>query len=100
MWITLFLMMAARFWESKPSTEWTLDELNAIVSNSPWAQKLSASSTAPLAFVYLAAAEPMRIAEKEMRRRYVKAGGPVDEMRDDYELFLRENSGKVIVLAV
>jgi len=100
MWITLFLMMASRFWETKPSTDWTLTELSTMVSESPWAQKATTSATAPPAFLYLATAAPMRIAEVEMRRRYVKAGGPVDDLHEDYELFLRENAGKVIVLAV
>ena len=100
MWITLFLMLAGRFWESKPSADWTLNELNTIVSDSPWAQKVTASATSPAAFVYLATAEPMRIAEKEMRLRFVKAGGAVDELHEDYELLLRENAGKIVVLAV
>ncbi len=100
MWIPLLFMMAARFWETKPPAEWTEQEMDIIVSDSPWAQSVRASATAPEARIYLATAEPMRIAEKEMRRRYVKAGRPTDEMHEEYELFLRENQGKVIVVAV
>ena len=100
MWIALFLMMAARFWESKPPAEWTEKEMDIILSDSPWAQSVGASSTSPVARVYLATAEPMRMAEKEMRRRYVRAGKAVDEMHEEYELFLRENQGKAIVVAV
>lgn len=100
MWITLLFMMAARFWESKPPAEWTENEMEIILSDSPWAQTVGASPTSPVARVYLATAEPMRLAEKEMRRRYVRAGRAVDEMHEEYELFLRENQGKVIVVAV
>jgi hypothetical protein len=100
MWIALFFMMAARFWESKPPAEWTERELEIIVSDSPWAQSARASATAPEARIYLATAEPMRLAEKEMRRRYVRAGKAVDEMHEEYELFLRENASKAIVVAI
>ena len=100
MWIPLLLMMAARFWESKPSADWTEKEIDILISDSPWAQTVLAAPSAPAAAVYIATAEPMRIAEKEMRRRYVKAGGAVDEMHEEYELFLRENRGKAIVVAV
>ena len=100
MWIALLLMMAARFWESKPPAEWTEKEMDIMVSDSPWAQTVSASPTSPVARIFLATAEPMRIAAKEMRRRYVKAGQAADEMHEEYELFVRENQGKVIVLAV
>ena len=100
MWIALFFMVAARFWESKPPAEWTENEMDIIVSDSPWAQSVRASPNSPLALIYLATAEPMRLAEKEMRRRYVKAGKAVDEMHEEYELFLRENQAKTIVVAV
>ena len=71
-----------------------------MMSDSPWAQSVGVSANAPVAVLYLATAEPMRIAEKEMRRRYVKAGKAVDEMHEEYELFLRENQSRVIVVAV
>ena len=100
MLIALFLMMAARFWETKPPAEWTEQDMEILLTDSPWAQPLRASPNAPAAGIYLATAEPMRIAEKEVRRRYVKAGAPVDEMHEEYELFLRENQGKTIVVAV
>ncbi len=100
MLLTLFLLMAARFWETKPSTDWTLQELDTFVSDSPWAQTIRTSGTAPPAILYLATAAPMRIAEVEVRRRYVRAGGPVDNMHEDYELLLRENEGQIIAVAV
>ena len=96
----LFLMMAAHFWETKPPAEWTEKEMEILLTDSPWSQPVRAGATAPIAILYLATAEPMRIAEKEVRRRYVRAGAPVDELHEEYELFLRENQGKVIVVAV
>lgn len=98
--IALLLMMAAHFWESKPPADWTEKDIDILLSDSPWSQTVPAAATAPAAIVYLATAEPMRIAEKEMRRRYVKAGAAIDEMHEEYELFLRENQGKAIVVAV
>jgi hypothetical protein len=90
--IPLLLLMAEPFWVSRPAAQWTDEELDGIVSSSPWAQTESVT-------VYFATAKPMRDAEFEFRRRNGQVNREFD--RDtDYDEFLREHGAESIVVAV
>ena len=89
-----FALFVQPYWEAKAPAQWTEDELEQIFTDSPWA----VTEGRPPVQIYLATAAPMRLAEAERaRRRGLSRTGPLDE---DYEAFLKENQGKVIVLAV
>jgi len=94
--IVLFFQLAqAPFWETKPPEQWTDTEINALMSESPWAGlTFSGKVTA-----FLASARPIREAEDELfRRRELKAEVRADE--EDYRFYITQNPGKHIVLAV
>jgi hypothetical protein len=46
LFVFAFSLVAADFWQSKPSTEWTDKELQKMVTNSPWARSLTVSMPA------------------------------------------------------
>ena len=102
--LTLALAAAASlpFWETKPPAEWTDNELNELMTQSPWVQKaVSAKSSGVL--VYLATARPMRDAEAELARRAKEnedQPGAEEDQDNEYAEFLQQNEGNVIVLAV
>ena len=98
--LLLFLLLAKPFWEAKPPAEWSNEELERMFYNSPWGQEARVSGPAPAVVVYLATAKPMRDAEAETTRRFLPPGAKMDPTHDDYEDWLRENPGKLIVLAV
>ncbi len=83
------------FWEAKPRAEWTDEELLQMFTESPWVQKAVSGKTPTGILAYLATAQPMREAEAERARRE-----PQEAQDTEYADFLRENEGKVIVLAV
>jgi hypothetical protein len=103
-WAVALLLFAAPFWESRAPEKWSNDELRALLSDSPWAQMLSApgSSVAPPVEVYLATAGPMEKAERERDRRaaLVHPVAQDDPLVADYRGWVEENRGKQIVLAV
>ncbi len=41
-WSSLGAMAAAHFWDSKPASQWTPEEIAELVANSPWAKQVSA----------------------------------------------------------
>ena len=100
--LPIALFLAAPFWESKAPADWTTEELIEIMRASPWAQSAGGAANAVSAQVYLATARIMRQAEDEWARRNRKRGANLesDPLREEYEAFLKENVGKVIVLAV
>jgi hypothetical protein len=94
---------AIPFWEAKPPAEWSDTELKELLTDSPWAQQAISGKSSSDLQVYLASAHPIREAEAEAGRRAAKerkAPPPEDPTADEYASFLRENEGKVIVLAV
>ncbi len=102
-WAVVLLMFAAPFWESKAPEHWSDAELQALLTDSPWAQMAMApgSSVAPPVQVYLATAGPTEKAEKEVERRLAKTHPPVDDpLVADYRGWLQENHSKQIVLAI
>ena len=97
---TLFLLLAAPFWEAKPPQQWSNGDLDLMFRNSPWAQTALLTSRVggePQIFVYIASAQPMQEAEKERRVRRNKNADPVAE---EYTIWAADNLGKFIVLAV
>lgn len=102
--LLLAALLAAPFWEAKPPREWNDEQLNQLLHESPWAQVTQFQRAAPMS-VYLATAKPMREAEAEAHRRYTAKLPPAKQpddlgARNEYEAFLAENDGKVIVLGV
>lgn len=96
------LLMAATvpFWETKPAAEWTMDQVNTLLSDSPWADMVEPGPKDPAApvQVIVATAEPVQQAEQRARAaRKTKADDPLWQEYLDY---LAENKGKVIVLAI
>jgi len=101
--LLLAALLAAPFWETKPVRQWTDEQLLELLSDSPWAQTTLFRNDTPLP-VYLATAKPVREAESEWLRRYTSqlgANAPTDMgARHEYEAFLAENLGKVLVIAI
>ena len=98
------------FWESKPPAQWSDDELQELLTDSPWAQPAISAGSESGVQVYIASARPMRLAEEETERR-AKDKAPVqdataedqtaeDSTAGEYRDFLAENQGQYIVLAV
>lgn len=81
------------FWESKPPEAWTDDEINTLLSASPWSQL---AGTAP---VFLASAKPVREAEAVAFKRAANRGER-DSGEEDYRQYIEKYPGKHIVLAV
>jgi len=107
-----WLQTAAPVWERKTAAESTEEELATILTSSPWAQmhqvNLPAAKGArsgglanPGMHVFLAAATPVREAERELRRRKIQASAdPELDSDSEFEEFLAANPGRYIVLAV
>lgn len=104
-WVGLLLFLAAPFWETKAPAEWTDEELQRLLTNSPWAQLAAApaNSNGPGVLVYLATAAPMEQAERERDRRTLRKR-PVpptpDPLAEEYRVWLEDNHVTQIVLAV
>jgi len=97
---TLFLLLAAPFWETKPPQQWSNLDLDLMFRNSPWAQTALLTTRVggePQIFVYLASARPMQEAEEERRTRGHRKTDPVAE---EYRIWATDNLAKYIVLAV
>lgn len=91
LWLAL---LAAPFWETRPPREWSEEQLQRMLSDSPWAQRVDRIGKV----VYLATASPMREAERELARRQAKRKNA--EPDPEYSDFLAEDQGRHIVLAV
>lgn len=106
-WLLLLLMLAAPFWESKGPADWTEEELERMLTDSPWAQVVAGSGSASAIGVriFLATAAPMEEAERQKDLRWVRKhpqkDPPVkDELAEEYRLWLEDNRATQIVLAV
>jgi hypothetical protein len=93
-------LSAKPFWEAKPPAEWTDEQVQEVLSNSPWAQSAETALEGGGVTVYLATARPIQEAERELLRRATRQTAEDDESAEEYRAFLRENQGKCIVLAV
>jgi len=98
--LLLIVLLAFQYWD-KPPEQWSQDQVETILTASPWARIVEASGhsgSAPL-LMYLASAEPLRLAEQELRRRDKKPRHE-DILAEDYRAWLAEDGGKHIVLAI
>jgi len=94
-------LLAPAFWEVRPPSAWTAEEIGQLLSDSPWAQRVEGPLKEAGVVVYLATAQPTRQAEEELLRRGMRSQPPEDRTSgEEYREFLRRNAGKVIVLAV
>ncbi|MGA2435238.1 MAG: hypothetical protein ABSG25_08130 [Bryobacteraceae bacterium] len=91
----------APFWEAKAPADWTDDELEEMLTKSPWVEPAVAAKNSDDVLVWLATARPMRDAEAERDRRAAKNKAPIEDRdAEEYRDFVRENEGKYIVLAL
>lgn len=93
--VFVMLALADSFWESKPADTWTVAEVQSIFEASPWSRTLRVRGD-PMQ-VHLAAATPMRDAEKR-QKAFQKRIGAADASFAEYLAMLDE--GSYIVLAV
>jgi hypothetical protein len=100
-------MAQERFWETKPPAQWTRDQLDYLMNESPWARSAEASQrmglTASPVRTFLASAPAMRLAEEELLRRTIRrpdALRAAREARGEFLDHLEQNQGKIIVLAI
>jgi hypothetical protein len=94
---------AVPFWEAKPPAEWTDDQLQQFLIDSPWAEQAFSAKQTTGALVFLCDAHPMREAEAERERRANLKHPPKpveDPTAEEFADFLKENEGNYIVLAV
>ena len=101
--LALFILLplsAPPFWEAKLPAEWTDEQVQELLSDSPWAQPAQNPLEEGGVPAYLATARPIQEAERELLRRATKQTAEEDESAEEYRAFLRENQGKCIILAV
>jgi hypothetical protein len=91
--IALFLALAAApFWETSAPRDWSEEQLHLLLTDSPWAQGVGTTTA------FLATAQPVQQAEKEIwRRRTAKGSAPPDP---EFADFLLNDNGRHIVLAI
>jgi hypothetical protein len=85
------VLLAVPFWETKAPADWSEQELEALMHDSPWAQM---AEPAPAVQVYLATAAPLRDAEREFARR---RGKPLN---DEYLEYLQQQGGNKVIVAI
>ena len=95
--VPLFFFLAQPFWETKPPEAWTDAEIQAIRTDSPWAQR---TDEAPVVVVFLATAAPIEHAEAELRLRLKKNPHPMPEPDPDYVEYLTSHRDDSFVLAI
>ena len=98
--LLLVVLLAFEYWD-KPPEQWSQDQIETILTASPWAhigEGTGRLKGAPI-LIYIASAEPLRLAEAELRRRDAKPRRE-DILAEDYRAWLAEDGGKHIVIAV
>jgi hypothetical protein len=96
----LLLASATPFWEAKPPAQWTVEEAQSLLFDSPWAMTAQAGkdSLAAPVWVYVASAEPAILAEDRLRSS--RKSRDEDPSWTEYREYLTENAGKYIVIAI
>lgn len=87
------------FWEAKQPADWTIAELQRLLSDSPWAQMVDSGPRrggAPLQ-VYIASADPVIQAEDHLRAARKDVG--TDPSWEEYREYVNENAGKYLIVA-
>lgn len=83
------------FWETKKPAEWSDEQIETLMSQSPWGAPTTIGNT----IAFLASARPLREAENELFRRR-ELNGEVKAEEEDYHAYITQNPGKHIVVAV
>lgn len=100
-WAAALLLAAGPpFWNQKPPAQWTVEEAERILADSPWGQVVDAGpkSLAPGVAVYIATAAP--VIEAEDRLRAARKQSSADPSWEDYREYLLAEHGKIVVVAV
>lgn len=92
--VALLFFFGPPFWEAKPAEKWSNQQIELLLSNSPWAQGAGPS---PAVLVYLATAKPIQEAEAELRVRGTK---PLHEPDPDYAEHITSHHDEHLVLAI
>ena len=103
-WLAVLFLFAAPYWEAKAPVDWTEQEVQQLLTDSPWAQMLDAPSKAGSSSVqiFLATAAPIEQAEHQwdLRFRKKRPGAPANSHDEEFQAWLAENRVKQIVIAV
>ncbi|MCU1233667.1 MAG: hypothetical protein JWP63_1634 [Candidatus Solibacter sp.] len=92
--LPLLFFLSQPFWEAKPPEQWSDVEIQAIRSDSPWAQASQGS------VIFLATAAPIEHAEAELRLRLKHNPHPLPEPDPDYVEYLRDHRDQNFVLGI
>ena len=95
--VPLLFLLAQPFWDLRAPEQWTIEEINQIRTSSPWAQGVG--RIAPTT-VFLATAQPIELAEGELRLRLKKNPDALPEPDPDYVDYLRDHREEALVLGV
>jgi hypothetical protein len=87
----LLALLAAPFWETKAPQDWSDEDIELVLHDSPWAQTIDPQ---PVVQVFLATAKPVREAEDEFARRAGKAAN------FEYQDYMKGEGARNVVLAV
>jgi len=91
----LLAFFAAPFWETSPPGDWSDEQLHRLLGSSPWSRSEKGAR------IYLASAEPLWLAERELWRRHPPDGGEYDDGSvEEYVEFMEDNRHDYIVVAV
>jgi hypothetical protein len=88
------LLAGAAFWETTPPAEWSDEQIETLLGQSPWVRRDGE------AHIYLASAWPLWQAELERRRRLEQEVAIEDGTIGEYFEFLENHRGEYFVLAV
>lgn len=103
--VLAWLLAADPYWVTKECSQWSEEELELFLADSPWARQAEAvamrGAKGTASRTFLATAAPMRLAEQEWRKRRI----PKDLRENDgawqeYQEFLEKDAGKFLILAV
>jgi hypothetical protein len=95
--------LAAPFWETKAPADWSAEQLNLLLTDSPWAQMVPGPKNTPAVQIYIASAQPMMDAEIERERRRPRRRDeprPEIPLWEEYRAWLAEHRATHIVIAV
>jgi hypothetical protein len=98
----LFLF-AVPFWETKAPVDWTEQELQQLLNDSPWAQTLDAPTKGGSGVqIFLATSAPIEQAERQWDLRFTKKrpNAQANNANEEYQAWLAENRAKQIIIAV
>jgi hypothetical protein len=103
-WLAVLFLFAAPYWEAKAPVDWTEQEVQQLLTDSPWAQMLEAPGKAGSSSVqiFLATSAPIEQAEHQwdLRFRKKRPGAPANIRDEEFQAWLAENRVKQIVIAV